>query len=249
MKITAQKIKEILLAQSYITQEDIDNSITRGYKDIREYLLSNNLLTKELLGEAIAEHYKILYVNLDSRVVPRDTINTLPMELIEQYEVVFLGMNRDIAELVTADPERIPELQIAFSKFFEGKQVRIGYALEEDFERFVSKYKKSLQERFNQIITDESASVPKVFNEIIGEAYNMRTSDIHIEPRNDQTVLIRYRVDGQLKEISSISHEMYEKILNRIKVLAKMKLDEHFAPQDGSIRLDTDKYSLVFVFQ
>lgn len=244
MKVPAQKVKELLLKQSYITEDDIKNAEKKGEKDLVDYLLSHGLLTKELLGEAIAEHYKINYVDLETKVQSKYSLKIIPMEVIQQSLVTYLGEHGGVVELITPDPENIPALTETFSKTFVGKKLHFNYALDEDFERFTFKFKKSLQDRFSHFVESEVFSAPKIFNEIVSEANNMRSSDIHIEPQHDTSVLIRYRIDGMLKEVASINRDVYDKVLNRVKVLAHMKLDEHFSPQDGSIRIDDEKGSL-----
>jgi type II secretory ATPase GspE/PulE/Tfp pilus assembly ATPase PilB-like protein len=72
-------------------------------------------------------------------------------------------------------------------------------------------------------------------NEIFNDAINLRASDIHFEP-NEKEVIVRFRIDGMLIEAGNLPKENYENILNRIKVLSQMRIDEHYAAQDGAIR-------------
>ena len=63
----------------------------------------------------------------------------------------------------------------------------------------------------------------------------MRASDIHFEPQED-IVIVRFRVDGVLHEAGRIPREHFEGVVNRVKIEANMRIDEHFAAQDGAIR-------------
>jgi len=77
-----------------------------------------------------------------------------------------------------------------------------------------------------------SISVTKLLEILIAGALKTKASDIHFEPEVDNT-RIRYRLDGILHDITNLDHEYYLKILNRIKILSKMKLNIHDTPQDG----------------
>ena len=77
-----------------------------------------------------------------------------------------------------------------------------------------------------------SMSVTKLLEILIAGALKTEASDIHFEPESNDARL-RYRLDGILHDITTIEVAYYEKILNRVKVLSKMKLNIHDAPQDG----------------
>ncbi len=65
--------------------------------------------------------------------------------------------------------------------------------------------------------------------------YENKASDIHIEPYEDK-ILVRFRVDGVLHDVLSIDKKMHDLILTRIKILSRMRTDEHRSAQDGKIR-------------
>ena len=67
------------------------------------------------------------------------------------------------------------------------------------------------------------------------DALRKRASDIHIESKEDGILLVRYRVDGVLRDIITIAPELKDSLLFIIKVRAKLRTDVHLAPQDGKI--------------
>lgn len=67
------------------------------------------------------------------------------------------------------------------------------------------------------------------------DALRKRASDIHIESKEDGILLVRYRVDGVLRDIITITPELKDSLLFIIKVRAKLRTDVHLAPQDGKI--------------
>ena len=69
----------------------------------------------------------------------------------------------------------------------------------------------------------------------MADAIAFRASDIHFEPHEKDT-LIRFRIDGLLREAGRLSKDLYANVLNRIKVQSHLRTDEHFSAQDGAIR-------------
>ena len=75
-------------------------------------------------------------------------------------------------------------------------------------------------------------SATRMLETLIAGALKIGASDIHFEPEAERTRL-RYRFDGVLNDVTVLEKSSYEKILNRIKVLSKLKLNIHSSPQDG----------------
>jgi general secretion pathway protein E len=82
----------------------------------------------------------------------------------------------------------------------------------------------------------EQAPIIKLLNLIITEAIQQGASDIHFEP-SENTLRVRYRIDGVLQNRHSPAQEYQAQLLTRLKVMAKMDIAEHRLPQDGRIKL------------
>lgn len=100
-------------------------------------------------------------------------------------------------------------------------------------------YNKSLDTRFSKIIQSEHRVAPEILEEILEDAVNYHASDVHFEPQKDE-IMVRFRIDGVLQVAGSIPKNFYENIVNRIKVESKLRIDEHFAAQDGSMRFERE---------
>ena len=85
----------------------------------------------------------------------------------------------------------------------------------------------------------EQAPVSKAVSMILQKAVADRASDIHIEP-TDTDVRVCYRVDGVLRTVLSLSHEVHAAIVSRIKILSNLKIDETRIPQDGRFHSKID---------
>ena len=86
-------------------------------------------------------------------------------------------------------------------------------------------------EKMLQQIVDEGY-VPKIVAGVISYALNKKVSDIHIEPQA-KALRIRTRIDGELVEISRMKIALHPPVISRVKIMAKLKIDESRAPQDG----------------
>jgi type IV pilus assembly protein PilB len=130
----------------------------------------------------------------------------------------------------------------------------------------LQQYQKTLQAEFSDIIKEEVKGVTflnekqlkedepedllkaaeelpiiKIVDTLIHHAILQRTSDIHIEPM-EKEVLVRYRIDGVLRDAMTLPKQVQPGIVARIKVLSNLKLDEHRLPQDGRFKVETEDY-------
>ncbi len=110
------------------------------------------------------------------------------------------------------------------------------FASKEGVEAMFLRYRKPLATRFQQIVDAEKEVAPEILHEIINDAIQLRASDIHFEPQGEKVTVVRFRVDGVMHEAGRIPKIYYEGVVNFIKIEANMRIDEHFAPQDGAIR-------------
>jgi len=87
-------------------------------------------------------------------------------------------------------------------------------------------------------VANDKGTIGDVFNGIMNSAIEQKASDIHLEPKSDGQMLIRYRIDGVLYEIAFLNKDLQESLVFFIKISSKLRTDEHFAPQDGKISFE-----------
>jgi type IV pilus assembly protein PilB len=85
------------------------------------------------------------------------------------------------------------------------------------------------------IVLHDISSIIELIDAIIAYGYHRNASDIHIDP-SSEGVVIRYRIDGVLGYADTIKDESHEEMISRIKVLASLRTDIHFTPQDGRFK-------------
>lgn len=233
------KLRAVLVKGSYISEEDSKAAEAAahdgaGYID---YLTRAQLLSKPLLGQALAEGYKLPFVDLNTHPIDKELIELIPEEVAREQRVVVVKQAKEGVVLASDAPDEIDAKKL--TPLFKGKKIHVAYALPEGMEASFSLYERPLATRFSQIIESGDRIAPEIVDEIIKDATSFRASDIHFEPMSDQ-VIVRFRIDGTLREAGILPKEYYDNVLNRIKVESGMRIDEHLAAQDGAIQRDTN---------
>jgi len=231
--------QKVLVDESYVSPEDIAAAEAYGkshHADPLDFLFSEGLITKDLFGQAMAEFYKVNYADLNSHQPPKEQVLKIPEELAKRQRLVLFKEEKDKIILATDKPDQ--KLLSEVTNLFSKKKIVSAYSLTEDIEIAFINYRKTLDTRFTKILEEKGRLAPEMIEEIIGDALSFRASDIHFDPQEAE-VVIRFRIDGVLQEAGRLPKEYYENILNRIKVQAHMRTDEHFSAQDGAIRYKT----------
>lgn len=230
-------LKKILIQQNYVSEEDLKKAetvIKKRRMPLMDYLISQDILTPDLIGQAIAEYFNVPYADLNSLMPPAEQIKKIPEEIAKRFNVV-LFRDEGKTLIVTTDNPKQKKLLSAMKAIFKGAKIEVHFSLPEDIAEVLRIYRKALKTQFSQIIKTSEQVAPDLIDTIFEDALILKASDVHFEPL-EREVVVRFRVDGVLQEAGRLPKEYYENILNRIKVLALMRIDEHYAAQDGAIR-------------
>lgn len=233
-----EKIKQILLRESYVSEDDIKKAeeyAKSTNSSIISYLLTSELISKNLLGQAIAEAFNLPYADLETKKPTPQQVLQVPEDVAKKYRIALYGYDQHNISLATDTPTS--NLEYDLSKIFAGRIIHIYYCFPADIDSAFQSYRQSLVSRLAHILQSPTGFAPGIIEEIVKEACTQKASDIHLEPQPD-SALIRFRIDGVLHTIGHIPKPLYENILNRVKVLAHLRIDEHTNPQDGAIRFD-----------
>lgn len=239
---TDSTIKQILLRENYITDVDAENAQNYAKQtntSFVEYLLSQGLITKVLLGQAFAEIYKVPFADLSTNALTPVQVQAISEEVARKFRLVLFKWDEQSVTIATDNPSQA-ELTALLAQLYPDKKVLLVYSFPQDIDASFIHYQKPLQTRFSEIMATQTKGAPEIIEEIVSDALTFKASDIHFEPQENQ-VIVRFRIDGVLHEAGKVPKEIYKNILNRIKVQARMRIDEHFAAQDGAIRFPKGK--------
>ncbi|MBH9552456.1 type IV-A pilus assembly ATPase PilB [Inhella gelatinilytica] len=191
---------------------------------------------------------------VDPTRLPRDILES---KLAQQYQVVALGRRGNRLTIGGADPteqeitERInfaTQLQSEWvivefdklSKYLQNTGSNANDALEaiagEDFDFDIAEEEVEKKEESSDTTDVEDAPIVRFLQKMLIDAINMRASDLHFEPY-EYHYRVRFRVDGELREITQPPIAIKDKLASRIKVISRMDIAERRVPQDGRMKL------------
>ena len=221
----AKKQKEIKLKDIEKQTEEHANQLGLSYVNLFGFPISPEALT--LIQEEESRELNAVCFYYDGRNIrvgclePSAEINAVLARLKEQYfaEVKLYLISPNSLNVAWEIYKSIPKAK----KYESG--VEISEANLEKFKNDLASY-KSLNEKINEVnITD-------VVTLMLATAIKVGASDIHIEA-GENGVAIRIRIDGVLQEAATISREKWHKIISRLKILARVKINIENKPQDG----------------
>ena len=201
-----------------------------------DVLIEKGLITQEQLEKALSEQKEKgtllgeTLVNLG--YVSQDNIIDI---LTEQLGVEYVDLTNMQVEPVLSTSEAI---EFFLDKAF-GKQQASAIAEQFKKEQGEVAVEEDAEEASRKEDIENSPIVQLVKN-IIEQPARQRTSDIHIEPF-EYFVKVRYRIDGNLREIMTYDKSLFPAMIARIKILAGMDIAEKRKPQDGRITIEVDR--------
>ncbi|WP_026432290.1 type IV-A pilus assembly ATPase PilB [Paracidovorax oryzae] len=192
---------------------------------------------------------------IDPLRLPRDVLDP---KICQAYRVIVLSKRNNRLIVATADPTD----QEAAEKIKFTTQMGVDWIIAEydKLVRLVDATTKSTTETMESMVSGgdfefddlpsqenteaqdtaatevEDAPIVKFLHKMLLDAFNMRASDLHFEPYEHQ-YRVRFRIDGELREIASPPIAIKEKLASRIKVISRLDISEKRVPQDGRMKL------------
>lgn len=257
-----EQLLNLLVAKNIISADkaaEIKTEITKTKADLASFLISRKIMDEEALTELKAEVEGLPYYNLSTEEVQEVTLNFLPEEIARTYKIVCFGRENKTIKVGLVETNLKAMEAVNFLATEERLLVTYYLISNTSWEKIFKQYQKIEEEISSALevkakedegdlvavntdsegINDEninSAPVSRIVSVIIRHAVEARASDIHIEPFAKES-RVRYRIDGILHTSLTLPKSIHAAIIARIKVLAKLKLDETRVPQDGRIRL------------
>jgi len=245
-KLTEQKIKELLVSQDYISETElgkIEKDRQNTNFGLVEFLLDGGFVTKSILGQAIAEYYKCNYVDLDRQKIDNNLVKKIPEVMIRAKGVAPFEATKDGVKVAMRDPN--DKIAIHNLEKILAAPILPFYTTDQDLESVLDIFKASLKDEMDRLLAEiakpglakEKADdlMVKMVDTMLQYGQQNKASDIHIEPYSNK-IVVRFRIDGVMHDLAQLPKNLSELILTRIKIMSKMRTDEHRAAQDGKLR-------------
>jgi len=226
---------------------------------LEKYLVDQALLAESTLYEAIASYYKLPFVDLKQVTIRKDVLEAVPEPLVQVHQVVAYDKDPKKIKLATLDPRDLQTFE--FIKKKTGLTPDVAITTPSGIKNALAQFHKGLSATFKEITKEteekdaeggkklselaEDLPIVRIVDSMLEYAIFESASDIHIEPQEGD-LIVRYRIDGRLKQVMTLPKNTQSGIIARIKILSNLKIDEHRLPQDGRISMSTKDYKVAF---
>ncbi|MGJ0848614.1 GspE/PulE family protein [Tissierella praeacuta] len=253
------KLGELLLYAGKINEEQLKDALNiqkKSGKKLGEVFVSENFVKEEDIIEVLEFQLGIPYVDLDKYEINLNVATIIPESIARRYELIAIDKREKLLLVAMVDPLNIfalddiklfvkCEIQPVISvrdkiirnidKFYSKETTK--KVLEEFEDSFLPTNNEEMEE--DELLQVTTAPVVKLLNSIIEQAVRERASDIHIEPYSED-IRVRFRIDGDLRQIMILSKNTLSPITTRIKIIGKMNIAEKRVPQDGRVEIKVD---------
>jgi type IV pilus assembly protein PilB len=237
--------------------EDIYRKAVSGKSSFIAELVGSGSVSAADLANTLSVAFAAPLLDLDAIDVNRLPKGLLDSKICSDYRVVVLSKRSNRLIVATADPSD----QAAAEKIKFSTQMGVDWVIAEydKLSKIVDANATTATEAMEDIIggdfefdesaaevmvdTDkantaevEDAPVVRFLHKMLMDAFSMRASDLHFEPY-EHSYRVRFRIDGELREIASPPIAIKDKLASRIKVISRMDISEKRVPQDGRMKL------------
>lgn len=239
MQLTNEKLKELLVNPGHISESDFALAIKEAEKTktpVERILVEKGFVSDENLGKTIADFFNYHFIDLKKVKLTDDLLALVPEVVARGQQAVIFERTKDKVKLAIANPDNYEFIKLLERK--TGCELEVYYATFLGIDEALKYYKSDIGNQVKGLLDDLKANprnegnIVKLVNLLLEHAHDNRASDIHIEPL-EYIVSVRFRIDGVLHEVVEYPKELHDKIVFRIKIMAKLRTDERAAAQDG----------------
>jgi type IV pilus assembly protein PilB len=265
LDIRGDRVADLLLADGKVTRGQLDEARRvqiQDHRDLSDILLSLGYIGKEDLAKAMARKLRLKYVEVAESSVDPQAAAMLDRRILRKHGVVPLRVEEGHLVVATSSPSNFYMLEDL--AMLSGYPITPVVALQEDIERVLNRV-FTIKQEVAEIFEGDGAGPAEVEPEIelgvearpdeapiirlvtalLQRAVTEGASDIHVEPRPGE-LMVRFRVDGVLREAMSVPPGLRAGMVSRLKIMADLDIAERRVPQDGrfSVKLRGRKIDL-----
>ncbi|HXK15157.1 MAG TPA: GspE/PulE family protein [Gaiellaceae bacterium] len=258
-----REIGALLVAAGALTHDQLDEALldqAASGRRLGEVVVERGWSTRRSVAEALAEQAGLEFLDLRKATLDPSATGLLPEKFARRYSALPVLFLDDTTVLVAvADPTDIvsaDDLRLAI-----GLDVKLAVVEREDLEETIGHaYRGQVEivETTNDDEPEEPAEPPiedvraggsttapaiRLVNQVLAAAIEEGASDIHFEPQ-DRELVVRARVDGVTRRVTSIPKGMQAAVISRLKIMGELDIAERRAPQDGRITIRYGKQGM-----
>ncbi len=261
--LAGRPLGEILVETAGVPAERIEEALAAQRGEMAglrlgEVLVRQKAATEEQVLRALALQLDLPFAaEIDVASVPPELVRLVPINFAKQARLLTLGRAADAVRVAVADPldtgaqESLSQLlgqpvapevaapqaildaiNAAYDRAADSHDRLMEDLGTEDLESVAHE----LEEPADLLDADDEAPIIRLVNSLLFRAVKERASDIHINPE-ERDILVRYRIDGVLREVIRPPKRFQASIASRIKIMGGLNIAEKRLPQDGRIRI------------
>ncbi|MBX4181402.1 GspE/PulE family protein [Candidatus Parcubacteria bacterium] len=272
MHIDETQLESFIADSGLISKEDLQAAkvvASEKRQKLGEVLVSRGSLSEDDLRRMHAYILGIPFVDLKNQKLDFTVLSLIPEPIARNHNIVAFRKTDDALEVAMLDTEDLTAIDFVKKKV--GLKILPRLTDDESMKWALMSYQKTLKAEFGDIIRKEAGTlgpakdraegeeidpgelkklaedipVVRIVDTLLKHAILQEASDIHIEPEEAQ-LLVRYRIDGILRDAMVLPKSTASGITARIKVLSNLKLDEKRMPQDGRFKITAEGEQVSF---
>jgi len=256
---TNKQIKNILDKADILPAKEFDKIAKEADnvgKKVESYLYEKKIITPLVLHESAAKYFKVPFINLKDQVIRKDILMSIPEPIASTHKLITFASDNKKIKIATLDPENLeifefikkktklePEIYLTTPDSIAEALKQYHKSLKAEFKDLSEKTEKTGEENLEKLAKD--LPIVRIVDTLLEYAIFESASDIHIEPE-EKEMIVRYRIDGILRNVMTLPKNVQSGIIARIKILSNLKVDEHRLPQDGRFKIATKEYKVSF---
>jgi len=260
-------IIQILIEASLITPSQLERAGAEKKREqtIVEALIAQGIVSQEDVTRALAAHASMDFVDVSALALSMEVVEAVPREVAKRFKIVPVAQSETGLMIAVSDPLDFDTFD-ALNHVLQ-RDLEYVCATPAAINTVYRKYYATADEAADALEADlghieiggdtgagsagvgaegDSADAPiiKMVTMMLLEAYNMRASDIHLEPL-EKRFRVRFRIDGVLAEMSNPPKKLQSAIISRLKIMSgSMSIAEKRLPQDGRIQVKMGKKAI-----
>jgi type IV pilus assembly protein PilB len=260
--ITGRFLSDILRKKGLISEKDMDRILKTQkdtVKDLQKIIIELGILKKDEMMIALANEIGVKYVNLNENTIDPVIVVLIPEEMARRHQLIAIDKGENKLTVAMANPLDV----FAYDEI----KIRLGYNLEavlsygedinkaldevfgvtDEWDQVIDKFEnltvtvlkeEEREAELSALAAGEEAPIISLVNLMIIRAVKEKASDIHIESFGDETLQVRYRIDGILHNVMSLPRQLRLAVISRIKIMSDLDIAERRLPQDGRIQVN-----------
>lgn len=257
-----KRLGELLLDAKKLTEKDLLRALTEQKKygeKLGRVIVKLGMLSEKEIIDTVSKQLNIPIIDIKDIEVPEDVISLITADMAKNAMVIPIMRRHNVLKLAMVDPLDIDamddvarhvmmeieplilpegELRQALEKYYGLKTIveeTLDRIREQDLTLEKTEKDEDQEERISVDVIDEEPVV-RFVNSLLAQALADSASDIHVEPSKN-TMRVRMRVDGRLRDVPSPDKKMFLPIVSRIKILAGIDIAKTRTPQDGRFNI------------